>query len=202
MRSALVVGLAALAGVSWADRLVSVPTGTKVYSGYFKLEGVEWGGDKSQQAWLAYGVDRSVEVAATWFRASGETGKVSFDAAYNVVAPITDTSPGVSFGLIDGANVTPEGRALYLATTWRLGNDGELNQDVPTELHFGFWTRKEGLLFVGASLPFSPQVRFIAEYDSVRTTAGAEIRPLPALSVKLLARDGRPSLGLAWSQKL
>lgn len=202
MRVFALVALGATACLAQADRLVTVPTGTKVYSGYFKLEGVDWGGDKTQQAWLAYGVNRSLEVAATWFRPDGEKGKVSFDASYNVVAPITDTSPGISLGFLDGANVTPEGRTLYLAATYRIGNDGELNQDVPTELHFGFWSRKEGLLFAGASLPFSPQVRLVAEYDSLRITAGVELRPLQPMSVKLLARDGRPSLGLAWSQKL
>lgn len=193
--------LLAFSATTWADRLITVPTGTKVFSGHLKLEGLRWQDDDSERAWVTYGVNRSVEVGITYFRPSGETGKLSFDASYNIVSPILDTSPGISVGFLDGANVTPEGRAFYLATTFRLGNDGEYNQDVPTELHFGFWTRRTGLMFVGASLPLSQQVRLVAEHDSKSLTAGVDLRPMKPLSIKLLAREGRPAFGLAWTQK-
>lgn len=194
--------ISCMAALACADRLVSIPTGTKVFSNHFKLEGIDWSDDHSRQASLTYGLNASVEVGVSWFRPSGEDGKFTFDGAYNVVAPIIDTSPGISVGFLDGGNVTPQGRAVYLAATYRIGNDGEHNQEEPTELDFGFWSRKTGLMFVGVALPFSGSFRLVAEHDSNSLTAGAEFRPVDPLVIKVLARDGRPALGLTWSQRL
>ena len=191
--AALVAPLAAS-----ADRVVLVPTGKKLLRGQVRLEGLDRPGDRGR-LWLGTGLLQSFELEGVLSEERPGTWAGTFDFAYNHAPPITDISPGISVGVMDALNRTAEGRALYLAITYRYGNFGDLNQDVPTELTFGLWTRAEGLAFFGVSLPFSKELRFLAEHDSNRLAGGLELRPADGVAAKVIFEREGTALGLSLS---
>ena len=85
---------------------------------------------------------------------------------------------------------------MYVAVTYRFGNNGKLNQDVPTEFTFGLWTRKKGAVFGGVTLPFSKVLSLVAEHDSVNLTGGVEICPFNGGAFRFLFRQNQVIVGL------
>ena len=197
MRLLLGTGFLLLSGLSFADREITVPKGKKIRDGVFRAEVLGVPGDRTTRAWFGAGFLQAYDFELTAVRTKREDWKSSFDFSYNFAPPITDISPGISFGVQDAVNVTDEGRALYLATTFRYGNTGDLNQDIPTELTLGLWSRKTGLFFMGVSLPFSEKVLLVAEHDSQRIAGGFELRPFHGMVVKTVFESDGTSFGLA-----
>lgn len=197
MKSLLCVALAAWALPSLADREITIPKGNKIRDGFVRAELLGVPGDKTTRAWLGAGFLQAFDFEFTSIRTKTQDWTQSFDVSYNFAPPITDISPGLSVGVQDALNRTENGRAVYLAATFRYGNTGELNQDVPTELTLGFWSRQSGLFFIGASLPFSDKFLLIAEHDSSRLAGGLEFRPVPGLVLKSVFEADGTSFGVS-----
>jgi hypothetical protein len=194
----LAVGVPAAA---LADREVTIPQGKKIRDGVWRAEALFGGPEEPVRAWLGTGFAESFELEWSGRKERGSRQQSSLDVSYNYAPPIIDLSPGLSLGIQDSFNVTPEGRALYVATTFRFGNLGELNQDVPTELTLGVWSRSSGLVFVGASLPFSEQVVMAAEHDSRRLAGVLEIRPLAGVRLKCVFETEGTLFGISLSRR-
>ncbi|MCW5937164.1 MAG: hypothetical protein KIT11_07655 [Fimbriimonadaceae bacterium] len=182
--------LALLSSVAHADREIRVPMGRKLLEGQVRIEALFQPGEERAQAWLGAGFLQSYDGEINFVRNEGGQWEPTLDLAYNFTPPITDIAPGISVGLLDLANKTEGGRAGYLAMTYRYGNVGDLNQDVPTDLTIGFWSRKSGLLFFAVSLPISDKLLFLAEHDSLRLAGGIELRPVPFATFKAVFERG------------
>lgn len=191
----------AAAVTAMADRDITVPKGKKIRDGFVRAEMFFTPGSREAQAWLGTGFLQSIDLELTGNRQRGGEWRGSMDFSYNYAPPIIDVSPGVSVGVQDALNVTEEGRAVYLAMTYRYGNEGDLNQDVPTELTLGLWSRKSGLFFLGMSLPFSNKVFLLGEHDSRRLAGGIEVRPFTGLALKSIFESGGTSFGVSLSRK-
>lgn len=179
---------ALLPAVAMADRLVDIPLGRKLLQGSVRLRGTAVSGESgSHQALLGTGVFDSYEVDLELRRSGGGRWAATLDAAFNLSPPITDVAPGVSVGVLDLANRTPDGRAAYLAFTQRFGNYGELNQNTPTEVTLGLWSRSDGLAFVGASLPLWDRLLVLGEATGAGVVAGLEARPARGFSLRWVA---------------
>jgi hypothetical protein len=174
-----------------ADRLVLIPTGKKLLSETFQIELLTDRSRDVTMGWLGFGLGQSWDLELTGESFDDNTLQASLDFSYNYTVPIVDFAPGISFGVQDAMGVTQRGRNLYMAVTYRFGNYGELNQDIPTELTFGFWSRSEGLLFAGVSLPFSKSLSMIAEHDSENLTAGFQVSPHDGVAFKALFRQSQ-----------
>jgi hypothetical protein len=198
VRALLAAVALAVPFVASADRVVLVPTGKKLLRGQIRLEALDRPGDRGR-VWLGTGLLQSFELEGVLSEERPGTWAGTFDFAYNHAPPFTDISPGISVGVMDALNRTEEGRALYLAVTYRYGNVGDLNQDVPTELTVGLWTRPQGLAFFGVSLPFSQQLRFLAEHDSDRLAGGIELRPADGVGAKVVFEREGTAFGLILS---
>ena len=202
MKSFSTLAMLMILCVAHADRFITIPTGTKIRAGTIRTEIQRLPSDNFWQGWLGYGINQNLdaEIGESWL--SGKSSGPELNFGYNYVLPITDISPGISFGVQDFTNTGKEGRAAYMAITYSYGNDGDYNQDTPTQLTFGFWTRRSGLLFVGLSLPFSEQIRLIAAHDGAFLMAGVEYRPTQATILRVLTQESRLFLSLSLSQKL
>ena len=196
--AALVLVLAAAAS---ADRLIRIPTGKKLLSSTFRIEIMTEPSRDRTLGWVGAGIGQSFDLELTGESFDSNRVDSSFDFSYNYLVPITDFMPGLSFGVQDGLGVTERGRSLYMAITFRLGNYGEHNQDVPTELTIGFWDRKEGVAFGGVSLPFSEHLKLLVEHDARHLTAGFELSPLDGGSFRFLFRKSQVLIGLRISQR-
>lgn len=190
-----------LATAGSADRLIRIPTGKKLLSDTYRFELLTEPSRDRTLGWLGAGLGQSFDLELTGQSFDSDRIVSSFDFSYNYLVPITDFLPGLSFGVQDALGVTERGRSLYLAVTFRLGNYGEHNQDVPTELTIGFWNRSEGVAFGGVSLPFSEHLKLLAEHDSRHLTAGFELSPLEGGSFRFLFRKNQVLIGLRISQR-
>lgn len=188
--------VAAVSAVGWADRVVFVPAGRKLLEGEYRIEAINVAGRDHTFGWAAFSPNSVFEFGVYGENFDSHRVTWGFNGSYTLTNPITDLSPGISFGFLDLGNETEAGRAVYLAVTYRLGNDGLLNQFLPTDLSFGFWSRESGLMFAGAELPFSSSLSVLGEYDGSALTAGLVLTPVSPLKVKFLWRDGDPALGL------
>lgn len=192
--SLLVIGVAAGA---LADRFILTPTGSRIRPGTVRAESLAIAG-RPTRSWLEAGITTNLDLGISHIAGRDP----SLDLTWNYLLPITDIAPGLSFGLLDLADETPEGRAGYLAFTNHFGNMGDLNSDIPTEFTLGIWTRGKGQPFASVSFPFADQFRLIAETSGGEIRAGFDLRPIKALSVKVVWMDGRPSAGFRLTQRL
>lgn len=201
MRWPTLLSLLLVPAIVFADREITIPKGRRLTAGEWRAEILGVPGERTLNAWLGTGLLDSLDVELSLTRTASQDTVGSFDFSYNFAPPLIDVSPGLSFGVQDALNRTEDGRALYVATTYRYGNDGELNQDIPTEVSFGFWTRTSGLFFIGARLPFSEHVILVAEHNSRRLAGGVELRPLRGVVFKTVFESGATALGLSLNHK-
>ncbi len=179
-----------------ADRFLLTPTGNRIRPGTVRVESLATAG-RPARSWLEAGITTNLDLGISHIAGRD----ASLDLTWNYLLPITDIAPGLSFGLLDLADKTPEGRAGYIAFTNYFGNIGDLNTDIPTEFTLGFWTRGKGQPFGSVSLPFADQFRLVAETSGGEIRAGFDLRPVKDLSLKVVWMDGRPSAGLRLSQR-
>lgn len=190
-----------LGSAAQADRLVNIPTGKRINFKEGRFEVLSVPSRDFAFGTFRYGIGESWEIEAMAESLNQDTIDFGFSLTYNYISPFTDASPGISFGISDiGDNLT-ERRTAWAAITYAFGNDGALNQNVPTELTLGLWTRDEGFFFAGAALPYSEHLWVIGEHDSRRITAGFELRPFPEASLRFLWRGGDPMIGMSYSAR-
>lgn len=197
----LLLALLALPALAMADRIVTIPTATKIPARGIKGEYLTYPAQEAHRIWFGYGVDPLIDVEIN-FESIGSRGyATTFNAGYYYLLPITDIAPGIAVGIQDALNQTEDGRAIYLAVTYRFGNDGELNQDIPTEVSFGGWSRDGGKVFVGATLPLASQLRLFAEHNSIRAAAGFEVRPFENAAFRVIFESRATGFSFSYSRR-
>lgn len=190
MRILAVLALFAVPLAAHADWNLRTPAGLPVFKN--EVRGT-FEGRKGENTFgrLSYGLGNGLSVAAT----SAGRDRFSGDLAYNYLVPFPDAAPGISVGVLDVADELA-GRAFYLAVTMRYGNYDPGNQDVPTELTFGFLSRDGGQGFASFALPVSEKLWFRAEYDGQNPLGAIELRPVKELAVRGMVERNGPSLGV------
>ncbi len=185
-----------VSGFALSDRVIFVPAGRKLLANEFRIEAINVPGRDHTFGWASFSPNSTFEFEVSGENFDTERLTLGLNGSYTLTNPITDLSPGISFGVLDFGNDTADGRALYMAVTYRLGNDGLMNQFLPTDFTIGLWSRERGLVFAGAELPFSEVLSVLGEYDGARLSAGFTLSPLRALKFKMIWIDGDPSFGL------
>lgn len=194
---ALVLPLSAL-----ADRLIFIPTATKLNYGSYRLEHVfDQRGGANSQTYLGLGVGLAFDMAVTSGDIQGGDD-VSVDFAFHVLDPIVNLAPGFSVGVVDAMDRTADGRRMYIATTYRSGLDGPFNAFTPAEVTLGVFMGSRNAMFVGVQLPFSDALRVLVEHDSNRLAAGFEVRPFKAMSLRWVQREDRQVWSLGYRGRL
>lgn len=190
MRILAVLALFAVPLAAHADWNLRTPAGLPVFKN--EIRGT-FEGRKGEDTFgrLSYGLGNGLSVAAT----SAGRDRFSGDLAYNYLVPFPDAAPGISVGVLDVADELA-GRAFYLAVTMRYGNYDPGNQDVPTELTFGFLSRDGGRGFASFALPVSEKLWFRAEYDGQNPLGAIELCPVKELAVRGMVDRNGPSLGV------
>lgn len=200
MRTLFLTLATALAAFSAADTLINIPTGRKVPYRVVRFEvRFDTSNVRQFETSVDWGIDTSFDTHLVYEDRDGQRRVVSGNIGYNYVAPITGISPGISVGLLDVGNRSREGRRAYAAMTYRVGGADLFN---PVELSFGasFGIRPIG--FIGLAFPFSEEVRFLAEHDGRKVSAGLEYKPTDSLALRWLVEDSRPQLAVRWQTRL
>lgn len=179
-----------VASVAWADRLIGIPTGSKVPLGDARIGFLQQLGDRERwSAYCGFGITKAFDGEVTAERAGKGSTVSSCNLAYNLVAPLINYTPGISIGVVDLLNRTDDGRGLYVAVTYRLSAEETQMFSAPVELTLGVGVGAFHGAFVGLVLPFSNGVRGVFEHDSRRISAGLEWRPLSGLAIRYGVRD-------------
>lgn len=178
-----------MAATASADRVITVPTGRKILyrTARYEFRTEPHSGGTAEQL-FGVGIGTSIEAEFRSTQLYGADLKDTLDLAYNVVAPIPDISPGISFGVQDAFNRTTDGRRFFAAFTTRQVVD-TLNGAYTAEVTLGVMKGKYTRPYVGLSLPFSEEFRLLVEHNGLRAAAGFEIRPAPMLGLRFQVRE-------------
>lgn len=201
MRPVIVVALLGFAALASADRVISVPTGRKLPFGTiryeFRAEPVQRG---NEEHLFAAGIGTSFEIEARTSWLEKDRGSGTFDLAYNLIAPIPDLSPGISFGVQDALDQTQDRRRFYAAITFR-PYFITANGDVPGEVTLGIFQGEYTHPFVGVGIPFSRELRLLAEHNGFRPAAGFEYRLKPNIGFRMQFRQRQTLASLQLTTK-
>ena len=189
-----------LQSAAFADRLIEIPIGRKIYIGTTKI-GDQWNLRKAgdHKFSLRAPVLESYEIELEGIKRPGRDFRGTLGASYQLAVPIVDSVPGISIGVRDVANETPEGSAAYLTSTWLIGLNGDTVADTPANLTLGLGTGGLRGLFAGFMLPLAPQVRLIGEHDTHRLSMGFELRPVRDLQLQWVFRESETRLAAYWT---
>ncbi len=188
-RGGTFVLLLSMAFVSQADRLITIPTAHKLRIGEYRYEitSLQGAGRESYQ-YLGTGLTSNMDIEFRTERFPGANERSTFDLSYNHFPAGLDIVPGLSVGVQDAMNQTRDGRRFYLATSFT-NIFGTINGDVPADVTLGGFFGAQSSAFVGVSIPFSKEVRLLAEDNGYRLTAGFEVRPVKWLGLRMLFRN-------------
>jgi hypothetical protein len=198
------IGLFLLAsGVAVADREITIPVGRKLTYRNVRFEFQDdLRGKGPKSALLAAGLTAELEIELHSFRQAllgRDRSWQTADFAFVPAGPIADLSPGFSFGVQDIADKTELGVRFYAAITFRTDISLE-GGDQPGDLTLGGYFGKHGSGFIGASLPLTPQLRFIVEHANGEIGGGIELRPRGPFAFRYATRGKQTyaSLRLTW----
>lgn len=190
MRSVTTLALIFAAGIACADRLITIPTGSKVTLNTIKAEALwEQSRARTFRSYFGFGVTDAIDMQITTERYQGRPNEGSFDLAYNIIPPIVGIGPGISVGVQDALNNSRDGRRYFIAITSKEGFADSVNGTIPAEFTIGGYLGSVNSPFVGVMLPFTDRVRFLAEYNGKRILAGLDIRPVNNLGLRAIFED-------------
>jgi hypothetical protein len=194
------VGLLLVVATCHADQFLSIPTGAKVPFGDVELDYASSFRSGFSQTYADFGIGKSFETTLRLARPLDMNSVGTFDFDYNYNAPISGILPGISFGVQDAVDQTPQGRRFYAALTSRQTystEDGDSTGDVTIGVFAGRHTSP----FVGLDIPLTTYMRLVACHDGLAITAGIEFRTSRQWGLRLVTVDGRPQIGLNSTMK-
>ncbi|MBN9502211.1 MAG: hypothetical protein BGO01_19205 [Armatimonadetes bacterium 55-13] len=187
MRSITSLALILVCGVASADRLITIPTGSKIRLNTVRVESLwEQSRSRTQKNYVGFGVTDGIDMEVFTEKYEGKNIRTSFDVSYNYIPPIVGIGPGISFGIKDFLNVSRDGRRMFLAITTKEGYADSVTAQIPAEITIGGYFGSVNAPFIGAMLPFTDRVRFLAEFNGKHLEAGLDIRPLRNLGLRAI----------------
>lgn len=173
---------------AFSDRLISVPTGRKLPYDSIRFDYTTGFEGSYKEAFLGLGIGKSFELDFRGEKQVDFTQRAAVDFAFNYIAPIADLTPGISVGMQDASDSTPDGRRFYLALTSKQIYSTE-GGDVAGDVTLGGFFGNRSSVYVGLNMPLSRLVRLLAEHNGYRIGAGLEVRPSSQYAVRFLVRD-------------
>lgn len=199
---ALIALLVLSSSASNADRLVNVPTGTKVPFRAIRFEALAHQHTTNRgRLSLAVGIGESWDFEATLDSARDGKSRGTFDLSYNYIPAFPDASPGISVGVRDALDATLDGSGVYAAATFRYGQFGEKNGETPAEVTIGAGAGAFRGPFTAAMLPVTNSFRLLAEHDSRRFVGGLELRPFRDLRVRWIHTRDFSCVSVGWTYR-
>ena len=197
VRRTLPLILLAFACSAQADRVITVPRGGKIPFGIVRGEFMfEPSQPSSSLGFLGFGVNSYVDAEIEDNQFRGEKRYTALNLDFNLNAPIAGIAPGISFGVLDATDQSPDGRRGYIAISFQSGDSGSFVGTSAVEATIGGFFGKQSTAFVGLSLPASDQFRLLAEDDGKRVSAGAELRTGNGPYFRLVFREDQTLLSV------
>lgn len=180
--------LLALSASASADRLINTPVATKIPARSVRLEFMQGLNNRAVvRESLLYAVDETFEIEARRFRSQGRED-TTFDVYATIISPFKGYAPGIAVGVRDILGETNDGRRGWVAVTFREAFQvGELERGA--DITIGGFIGTRGSALLALSIPLGPDLRFLAENDGIRLTAGVQYSPIRNLDLRIYAED-------------
>jgi hypothetical protein len=151
----------------------------------------------SSLGFLGVGVTTYIDAEIQNNELQGEKKFTALNLDFNLNAPLAGLAPGVSFGILDATNVSPDGRRGYVAISIQDSSDsGPYSGGAAVETTIGAFVGRTSHAFVGVSLPVSERFRFLAEDDGEIVSAGAELKTTTGAFFRLVFRSDETLLSI------
>ena len=185
-----------------ADHLILMPLGKKIPHDVLRV-GANFSQDDPNflTGYLDFGINDYFDGSIRTDSVPGSNRRATFDLGYNYISPLTDASPGISIGVVDGANRTADGRRFYVAATYRVGLGGGATTFLPAEISIAGTYGRKSTAMVGFMLPVTNGFRIMAEHDGYRVNAGFEMRPYMNVGFRYFFIGSRPQIGASFQTK-
>lgn len=161
-----------------ADRLLFIPRGGKIPFGTVRGELMfEPSTPGSSYYFLGVGLTTFIDAEVESNQLKDEKNYTQLNLDFNLNAPIPGLAPGISFGVLDASDQSPDGRRGYMAISFQdNGGAGILSGTAAVETTLGVAVGRTTKVFIGASLPVNERFRFMVEDDGTRVNTGAEFK--------------------------
>ena len=197
VRVACLALLFILTGIASAERQIGIPTARKLSTGTVKYEIRYDAKDYLNEQYLGIGLTPFWELELS----DSDNRDTTFDLTYNLITPFTDLSPGIAFGVQDVLDQSEHGVRPFAVATFRQGFF-VIGGEQPADISIGInYSHRRICPMIGVTVPFSEEVRILAEHDGRMLSAGVEIRPLRPLTISFFIRDTRPTIGFSLRHK-
>jgi hypothetical protein len=182
-----------------ADRLITIPRGGKIPFGTLRGEFMfEPSRPGSSMSFLGVGLTTFIDAEVVSDQLKNDKNFTELNLNFNLNAPLAGLAPGVSVGILDAANQSPDGRRGYIAISFQDSSDaGPFSGGAAVETTIGgFFGGRNSHAFVGMSLPVNESFRFLVEHDGTRINAGAELRPWGGPYFRVVFREDHTLLSV------
>lgn len=198
MRRTLFFLLISLASLANADRLITIPRGGKIPFGTVRGEFMFQPSDPtSTYSFFGVGLTTFIDAEVESDQLKDEEKFTALNLDFNVNAPIAGYAPGISVGVLDATDQSPERRRGYLAVSWQdNGGAGPLSGAATVETTLGVMVGHTTHFFIGASLPVTEQFRLLVEDNGTVLSSGAEFRTTFGPYVRLVFREDQTLLSV------
>jgi len=198
VRRTLPLVLLAIAACAHADRLITIPRGGKIPFGTVRGEFMfEQSQPTSSMSFLGVGLTTFIDAEVVTDQLRDERSFTELNLNFNLNAPIASIAPGVSLGILDATDQSPDGRRGYIAVSFQdSGDSGPFSGGAAVETTIGGFFGRNSHAFVGMSLPVSDKFRFMVEDDGSRVSAGAELKTNAGPYFRLVFREDQTLLSV------
>ena len=154
----------------YADRVLEIPTGRAIYPERLRLEAGFLARSPEQERLSLHW--RPLERLELYGERTGFDEINLYGVQYTVFPEIPGYTPGVSIGISDLGNRTPERRGYYVALSYGLPALGETPLDHDLRVHLGFGTEGMPDFFIGFEIPLNNSMFLLAEHTGRYLNAG------------------------------
>lgn len=180
----------------YADRVLEIPTGRAIYPERLRLEAGFLARSPEQERLSLHW--RLLERLELYGERTGFDKINLYGAQYTLLPELPGYAPGVSIGVSDLGNRTPEGRGYYLALSYGLPALGETPLDHDLRVHLGFGIQGMPGFFIGFEIPLNNSMFLLAEHTGRHLNAGLAWSPTPNTQLRVSVIRQRTVWSLVW----
>lgn len=156
----------------------------------------------SSYSFFGVGLTTFIDAEISSRQLSGEHDFTTVDLNFNVNAPLAGFAPGLSLGILDALDQSPDGIRAYAAVSIQDNSDsGPFSGNAAVETTIGVTVGRTSHAFVGVSLPFSDRFRLMAEHNGTKISTGAEYRFSQGPFLRLVFREDQTLLSVGATRK-
>jgi hypothetical protein len=184
-----------------ADRLFSIPMGRSLPKGTYRFEQLSSATNRfAKEQFFAFVPISELEIELQRRERSFESNGIGVNLSYNLFTPIAGLSPGISVGVLDSLNETALRRRGFIAITFRDLFDVSQNGEYG-DVTFGYQFGSKTAGFIGCQLPFSTQLKAIAEFNGQDLTTGLSFQFSSEFRGRVFIQNNITLAGFSYSHR-